>query len=105
MLRMQMWWLGDERVGILPFRGPCDEGRCCSQLSISHPVQPGGCVGCPQAAPSFTDLLSELHPGAGDGLGACHFTKQLHGLSSTHLSVLRKLNDLRGHGWRGQVGK
>lgn len=46
-----------------------------------------------------TDLLSELHPGAGDGLGAGHFTQQLHRLSCTHLLVLRKLDDLRGHGW------
>lgn len=49
--------------------------------------------------PSITDLLAELHPGACDGLGACHFTEQLHGLSCPHLLVLRKLDDLRGHGW------
>ena len=56
--------------------------------------------------PSGTDLLSELHPGAGDGLGAGHLTKQLHRLSCSHLLVLRKLDDLRRHGWgrtRGRV--
>lgn len=49
--------------------------------------------------PSVTDLLSELHPGTGDGLGTGHFTKQLHRLSRSHLLVLGKLDDLRGHGW------
>lgn len=49
--------------------------------------------------PSLTNLLSELHPSTGDGLGACHFPKQLHRLSCAHLLVLGKLDDLRGHGW------
>lgn len=55
--------------------------------------------GAQWAASSTTDLLSELHPGTGEGLGACHFTKQLHGLSCAHLLVLGELDDLRGHGW------
>lgn len=46
---------------------------------------------------STTNLLSELHPCAGDGLGTSHFPKQLHRLSCSNLLVLRELDDLRGH--------
>lgn len=105
MLRTQIWWAGDEREGLSCSSAPERKGDAVPSCAFRIPSSPAAVWAALRPHPSSTDLLSELHPGAGDRLGARHFTQQLHGLSSTHLPVLGKLNDLRGHGWRGQAGK
>lgn len=96
--------MGDRGVRGSPIsQAPVMSSDAALHHSISHPFRSRTALELVWVVlgplPSVTDLLSELHPGAGDGLGAGHFTKQLHGLSCTHLLVLRKLDDLRGHGW------
>ena len=99
-----MWWVGDRGVrGSPTSQAPVMKSDAALRHSISYPFRPRTALQLVRVVlgplPSVTDLLSELHPGAGDGLGAGHFTKQLHRLSCAHLLVLRKLDDLRGHGW------
>lgn len=54
--------------------------------------------------PSGT-LLSELHPGAGDGLGAATLPKSSTDSPARTFWVLRKLDDLRRHGWEAWAGE
>lgn len=76
-----------------------------SITALLIPFSPGAVWVVCRPLPSVTDLLSELHPRTGDGLGACHFTNQLDRFSRTHLLVLGKLDDLWGHGWERTVRK
>lgn len=76
-----------------------------SITALLIPFSPGAVWVVRRPLPSVTDLLSELHPRTGDGLGACHFTNQLDRFSRTHLLVLGKLDDLWGHGWERTVRK